>query len=128
MNGERKRRLAKLVTLQKQLKALHETRHSGYVATANAAEQEAHQLAASFDDPQSLSGLFPDIYHNRIAGAFTRRDENLVKAAQEVGRLAAASLRANMVEDAYREVARLVDEQAADKERLEIVERKLTGK
>ena len=68
------------------------------------------------------------LYHNRIAGAFTRRDENLTRAAEEVSRLATASLRANMVEDAYREVARLVDEQTADKERLEIVERKLTGK
>lgn len=128
LSGDRKKRLAKLVALQKQLKAFHETRHSGYVATANAAEQEAQQLAARFDDPQSLSALFPEIYHSRIAGAFTRRDENLTKAAEEVGRLATASLRANMVEDAYREVARLVDEQAADKERLEIVERKLTGK
>lgn len=61
MSGERKKRLAKLVTLQNQLKALHETRHSVYVATANAAEREAHQLAARFDDPDSLSGLFPDI-------------------------------------------------------------------
>jgi hypothetical protein len=125
---DRKKRLAKLVVLQRQLKAFHETRHSGHIAAANAAEQEARQLAERFDDPHSLSGLFPQIYHNRIAGAFTRRDASLSKAAEEARRLATASLRANMVEEAYRDVARQVDEQAADKERLENVERKLTGK
>ena len=41
--------------------------------------------------------------------------------------MAAATLRTNMVEDSYRDVSRAVDEKAADKERLEIVERKLTG-
>ena len=128
MSVDRKKRLAKLVVLQQQLKDFHETRHSGHIAAANAAEEEARRLAERFDDPQSLSALFPEIYHNRIAGAFVRRDENLSKAAEEARRVAAASLRVNMVEEAYRDVARRVDEKAADRERLEIVERKLTGK
>lgn len=127
MSIDRKKRLAKLVVLQQQLKAFHETRRSGHIAAANAAEQEARQLAERFDDPQSLSALFPEIYHSRISGAFTRREESLSKAAEEARRVAAASLRVNMVEDAYREVARQVDERTADKERLEIVERRLTG-
>jgi ABC-type transporter Mla subunit MlaD len=125
---DRKKRLAKLVVLQQQLKAFHETLRSGHIAAANAAEQEAQQLAGRLDDPDSLSALFPQLYHNRIASAFARRDESLSKAADEARRLTAASLRANMVEEAYRGVARKVDEHAADKERLEIVERKLTGK
>lgn len=124
MSVDRKKRLAKLVALQQQLKAFHETRHSGHVAAAQAAEQEARQLAERFDDPDSLSSLFPEIYHSRIAGAFTRRDESLSKAAEEARRVTAATLRAGMVEEAYREVARQVDEQAADRERLEIIERR----
>lgn len=129
MSVDRKKRLAKLVTLQRQLKALHETRHSSHISDANAAQEEARQLADRLDHPDSLSALFPQLYHNRIAGAVTRREESLSKAAEEARRVATASLRANMVEEAYREVARQVDEQTADKERLENVERKLkTGK
>lgn len=125
MDAARKKRLAKLVKLQRQLKEFHEARHSGHVAAAIAAEEEARQLVERFDDPTSLSSLFPEIYHNRISGAFGRRDHSLTLAAEEAQRVTAATLRANRVHDAYREVARQVDERAADKERLEIVERKL---
>lgn len=127
MSVERKKRLAKLVVLQRRLKAFHETRHSGHVAAANAALDEAQELARRFDDPGSLSGLFPEVYHNRIAGALARREHSIASADDEARLVAAATLRANMVEDSYRDVARHVDEKAADKERLEIVERKLTG-
>ena len=127
MSADRKKRLAKLVYLQRQLKAYHETRHSGHVAAAQAAEEEARQIAERFDDPGSLSALFPDIYHNRIAGALQRRDHSLSQAEEEARRVATATLRVNRVEEAYREVARLVDGRAADKERLEIVERKLAA-
>jgi len=124
---ERKKRLAKLVILQRRLKAFHETRHSGHVAAAHAAEEEAYELIRRFDDPASLSSLFPEVYHARIAGAFARRDRSLAAAEEEARLVAAATLRTNMVEDSYRDVSRAVDEKAADKERLEIVERKLTG-
>ena len=127
MSAERKKRLAKLVVLQRRLKAFHEMRHSAHVAAAHAAEEEAHALIGRFDDPGSLSALFPEIYHARIAGAFARRDSSLAAADEEAQRVATATLRASKVEDAYRDVSRAVDEKAADKERLEIVERKLTG-
>lgn len=127
MDPARKKRLAKLVKLQRQLKALHETRHSGHVAAAVAAEEEARALIERFDDPGSLSALFPEIYHSRISGAFGRRDRSLTLASEEAQRVTTATLRADRVAEAYREVARVVDERAADKERLEIVERKLVG-
>lgn len=127
MSAERKKRLAKLVVLQRRLKDFHETRHSGHVAAAHAAEDEARELIRRFDDPASMSSLFPDVYHARITGAFARRDRSLAAAGEEARLVAAATLRTNMVEDAYRDVSRDVDEKAADKERLEIVERKLTG-
>ncbi len=65
----RQQRLKKLVAVQEQLKALHETRRATLLAEAHAAEAEAHALAQRFDEPNSLSGLFPDLYNRRIAGA-----------------------------------------------------------
>ncbi|RWX58286.1 hypothetical protein EN780_37260, partial [Mesorhizobium sp. M4B.F.Ca.ET.089.01.1.1] len=62
----RKERLRKLVKVQEQLKALHETRHATFVAAAGAAEAEARELVEHFDADQSLAGLFPDLYHRRI--------------------------------------------------------------
>ena len=127
MSAERQKRLAKLVDLQRRLKAFHETRHSGHVAAAHAAEEDARDLIQRFDDPASLSALFPEVYHARIAGAFAQRDRSLAAADDEARLVATATLRTNMVEDAYRDVSRAVDEKAADKERLEIVERKFKG-
>lgn len=127
MSVERKKRLAKLVSLQRRLKDFHETRRSSHLAAARAAEEEARELIRRFDDPASLSSLFPEIYHAHISGAFARRDRSLAAAQEEARLVAAATLRTNIVEDSYRDVSRLVDEKLADKERLEIVERKLTG-
>ena len=40
----RKERLKKLVSVQEQLKALHEMRHAGFLAEAASAESEAAEL------------------------------------------------------------------------------------
>lgn len=125
MSVERKKRLAKLVMLQHKLKALHEAKHAGHLAAANTAEAEAREIAERSDDPASLASLFPEVYHNRIAAAFARRDGHLANAAEEARTLAAINLRTGKVEDAHREATRKVDEDAAAKERLENVERKL---
>jgi len=126
MSLERQRqRLAKLVTLQHQLKALHETRHAGHLAAAGAAEEEARQIAGRFDDPASLATLFPEVYQNRIAAAFTRRDFHLERAAEEARNVVAVTLRTRRVEESYRDVARRVEEDAAAMERLENVERRI---
>lgn len=73
----RKDRLKKLVKVQEQLTALHETRHATFLAAANAAEAEARELIGHFDQDNSLSGLFPDLYHRRIAQAVVRQEKSL---------------------------------------------------
>lgn len=120
----RRDRLKKLVAVQEQLKALHETRHAGLVAQAIAAETEAHALVESFGNAADTAQLFPDLYHRRISSALARKQHNLELAGAEVGRIAAATARTNMVERAYREELRRDERDSADRERLEIIERK----
>ncbi|TIW86588.1 MAG: hypothetical protein E5V59_28490, partial [Mesorhizobium sp.] len=98
----RKDRLKKLVKVQEQLKALHETRHATFLAAAGAAETEAKELVGHFDQSGSLSALFPDLYHRRIAQAVVRQEANLAYAKQEASLIAAATARTNMVERAYK--------------------------
>lgn len=120
----RKDRLKKLVVVQEQLKALHETRHAGYVAQAVAAEAEAQALTESFGNAQDMAELFPDLYHRRISAALARKQINLGLASHEAGKVATATARTNMVERAYRDVRRQDERDSADRERLEILERK----
>jgi hypothetical protein len=120
----RKERLKKLVQVQEQMKALHETRHAGFLAAASTAEAEARDLVGHFDKADSLSGLFPELYHRRISQAVLRQDVNLESARQEVSLIAAATARANMVERAYREVRTRDERESADRERLDLIAQK----
>lgn len=120
----RKDRLKKLVEVQEQLKALHEMRRAGFLAKAVAAGQEAADIAARFDAPDSLSTLFPEIYQQRIAAALAERDRNIEAARLETGNLATATARTNMVERAYRDARREHERQRSDRERLELIEQK----
>ena len=61
--------LKRLLIVQEQLKALHETCHAGFVANAIAAEAEAQSLSDSFDSTDGIPQLFPELYHRRIKGA-----------------------------------------------------------
>ncbi|WP_378948938.1 hypothetical protein [Mesorhizobium sp. ANAO-SY3R2] len=122
--ASRRDRLKKLVVVQEQLKALHETRHAGFVAQAIAAETEAHALVESFGNSTNTAQLFPDLYHRRISSAQARKQHNLELASAEAGRIATATARTNMVERAYREERRRDERDSADRERLEIIERK----
>ena len=74
--ASRKERLRKLVVVQEQLKSLHETRHAGYVAAAAAAQEEAFDLVSRFDAPESMAGMFPELYHRRISAAISRHQDN----------------------------------------------------
>ena len=121
----RRERLRKLVEVQEQLKALHETRRAGLLAEAADADEEARTLAERFDADDSLAVLFPDIYHNRIAGALARRDARLAAARLEAGLLATATARTNMVERAYQTERRADERQRGDRERLDLIEQKL---
>jgi hypothetical protein len=117
----RLQRLKKLLAVQEQLKALHEVRHAGFVAEASAAKQEAADLVDRFNANDSLSALFPDIYHRRIGSALAREDANRGLAKGEAAKLATATARTNMVERSYREV-RLTDErEKGDRDRLDLI-------
>ena len=122
---DRRDRLKKLVHVQEQLKAVHEMNRAGHLFRARQAEEEARDIAARFDQADSLSDLFPELYHRRVGQATARQHESDGMARDEAGRIAMATARTNMVERAYREAARLVERDDEDKERLEIVERSL---
>ena len=118
-------RLKKLLTLQEQLKAMHEMRHAGFVTEAVAAKQEAADIVDRFNAEDSMSALFPEVYHRRIGSALTREDTNRKYASSEAAKVATAAARTNMVERTYRE-ARVADErERGDKERLEIIAQRL---
>ncbi|MER8413161.1 hypothetical protein [Mesorhizobium sp. M0618] len=122
----RKDRLKKLVKVQEQLKALHETRHATFLAAASTAEAEAKELVGHFDQADSLSALFPDLYHRRIAQAVVRQEANLASARQEANLIAAATARTNMVERAYKDVRDRDERERSDRERLDIIAQKRT--
>ena len=116
-------RLKRLVRLQKQIKALHETRHATHVSQAASARQEAAELIDSLNAASPLPGLFPDLYNRRIGAAMGRETHELAQADIEAGRVATATARTNIVERAWREASRLEERDAAEKETLESVER-----
>ncbi len=119
-------RLKKLLAVQEQLKALHEVRRAGFVAEAAAAKQEAQDLVAHFNASETMSALFPDVYHRRVGAALAREDANRSMAEKEAGRLATATARTNMVERSYREVRKNDDRQKGDRERLDIIGQRLS--
>ncbi|MBZ9818637.1 hypothetical protein [Mesorhizobium sp. CA4] len=120
----RKDRLKKLVKVQEQLKALHETRHAGFLAAAVKAEAEARELIERFDTDSSLGSLFPEIYHRRITDALGRQERNLENARREVSLIATATARTNMVERAYKDERRRDERERSDRERLDLIMQK----
>jgi hypothetical protein len=120
----RRERLKKLVVVQEQLKALHETRHATLLSQAHEAQAEARSLVERFDAADSLSGLFPDLYHRRIANAVTRQEQNLEAASQEASSIIAATARTNMVERAYKDVSRREERERGDRDRLDLIGQK----
>jgi hypothetical protein len=123
--ASRSERLKRLVKLQGQIKALHETRHATHLSQAAAAERDAAELLEALNASSPLPTLFPDIYNRRITAAIDRQEKETTKAREEAGRVATATARTNIVERAYREATRLEERGAAEKEQLENVERKL---
>lgn len=124
----RSQRLKRLVKLQEQIKALHETRHATYVAEANAARADATELLAALNAASPLPGLFPDLYNRRIGDAFALEEQKTAKAKHEQGQVATATARTNIVERAWRDALRSEERSAAEKEQLENVERRATDR
>lgn len=122
---DRVKRLKKLLTLQEQLKAMHELRHAGFVAGAVAAKTEAAEIVERFNAEDSLSALFPEVYHRSIGSALSREEANMKLAAGEAAKVATATARSNMVERTYREARSADERERGDKERLEIIGQRL---
>ena len=123
MDARRLKRLTKLVQVQRQIQALHETRHANHLANSVAAEREAHDLIEQFDSGTLSSTLFPDLYHNRISNAFARRDHEQDLAQGEVGHIVSATLRADKTDKTRREAAKTFEEKSEERQRLDVAAR-----
>lgn len=122
----RAQRLKRLVKLQEQIKALHETRHATHLAQAAEARRDAAELLEALNAASPLPGLFPDLYNRRIGAAIDREANEMKEAHQEATNVATATARTTIVERAYREAFRLEEREAADKEQLEAIERSVS--
>ena len=123
MSEERKRRLAKLVRLERRLKSVHETRHAGHLAAASRSAEDAAAISARIDAPDSLSGLFPELYHRHVEASLAAREKSLEQARREEKAIAAATIRATRVGERYRDAARAVEEHASALELQELIDR-----
>lgn len=121
----RAQRLKRLVRLQTQIKALHETKHATYLAQAASARKDAAELLDALNAASPLPGLFPDLYNKRITAAVDREEKEMLRAKDEAGRVATATARTNIVEKAYRDAFRLEEREAAEKDQLESIERRV---
>ncbi|MCO5080201.1 MAG: hypothetical protein M9955_00940 [Rhizobiaceae bacterium] len=117
----RVQRLKKLLAVQEQLKALHETRHAGHLAEAATAAREAVEIGERADAEDSLSNLFPDLYSRSIANAVAREERSRALASEEMRQIARATARTNLVERNYRDARRQDEREKGDRERLEAV-------
>ena len=117
----RKERLCKLVKVQEQLRSLHETRHAVHLAAEMRSKAGAADLIERFDAADTLSGLFPDLYHRRIGMALAESEASAELARQEADRVATARARTNVVERAYRAERQWDERRAADRERLDLI-------
>lgn len=123
MDARRLKRLTKLVQVQRQIQALHETRHASHLASANAADREALELVERFDSGTAMSSLFPELYHQRISRAFATRDEQRDLATQEARHIISATLRADKTDKARREMGKVLDEKTEERQRLDLAAR-----
>lgn len=107
---DRVKRLGKLLDVHATLESLGEARRAAHLAQARLAREEAQALAARFDDAQSLSALFPALYHARIQNALAAAQAAEAEAAREAEALGLLRLRA-------KGIGRLRDEAQAAAER-----------
>jgi hypothetical protein len=115
-------RLGKLLHLQQRIKQVHETRRAGFLAASAKALEEVEDLRQRSDAADSLSSVFPALYSKHIAEALDRSAKEKEKAEAEAKQVATATIRANRVEQHYREAYALEERHAEDRERLDLIE------
>ncbi len=123
MPTPRQKRLQKLVTVMQRLKDFHQAQHAAHMAEAAVAHEEAKAITETLDAGSAMTALFPELYHRRVASALERSRTSTERARQEAQRLLQADARGNALARAYREATDLSERSAADRERLEFIER-----
>lgn len=119
------KRLAKLVAVHGQLKTVHEGRRAGFLEAAHQAKAEAEALIRRFDEADSLSGLFPELYHARIEAAWTREAEQGLLAEAEARKLASLTLRERSIAEELGRLRAGAERAAAERAALDWVEARL---
>jgi hypothetical protein len=119
----RTKRLRQLIDLQQKLKAIHETRHAGYLRDAALAKAEADDLARRARETSPLADLFPGLYERRVARALERKAEMDDLAEKEARKVAAEEARTDVVRRNYRDAVRHDERANAEREILEILAR-----
>lgn len=122
----RRKRLAKLVHIQEQVKALHEARTAQHRLAAIAARDDADAIAARADAEDGLAPLFPDLYHRHVAKAQAREAQETERADQQALLAAKAGMRGDIVARSHRDVSNRLERARLQKEILEFVERGTT--
>ncbi|MEQ8296395.1 MAG: hypothetical protein RIB55_07920 [Nitratireductor sp.] len=122
---EKSRRLARLLKVQNQLRALHETQRAGHLRDAHEAEARAAEVAARKDGADSLSALFPELYERSIARAFEDRDRALTAAEAEAAKIAVETARCRLLDRDRRVAVTREERTREERDGLESVERML---
>ncbi|MER2534800.1 MAG: hypothetical protein ABTQ31_06500 [Rhizobiaceae bacterium] len=120
-------RLGKLLEVQRQMKALHETRRAGLLAEAVRAEQEAADIAARLDGGDAMATMFPELYHRRIDAALRLAGERKQAAQDEAQKVSAATLREKRIAQAHREAAGWEERLREERQRLDTITLGLAG-
>lgn len=121
-------RLTKVLALQEKLKKLHETRQATHTANARSAEAEVEEIVTAFNAEGSLSSIFPELYHARVASAAAARQQHLANAHVEAGRVAKASARVDAVRREVNVAKRADARMAEERDQIEAVSRRSPSK
>lgn len=125
--ASRTQRLKQLLDLQERLKQMHEMKRAGHLAAAAAADRDIAAVMARRTGDESLSDLFPDVYARFVDRTLERKRESERLSQEEAGKIAAAKVRAGMLERAWRGELDIEERRQQEIAGLETVERKLFG-
>lgn len=121
----RAKKLAKLLDVHAQLKEFHESRRAGFLQAEAQAKADAEAIARRFDAADSLSGMFPELYHAHIAAALAREAEARASAEAEAAKLAEIALREKSIREALRQAAARAERASAERAVLDWVESRI---
>lgn len=100
-------------------------KRAGHLAAVAAADRDIAEIMSRKTQEDSLSNLFPDIYSRFVEKTIDRRSEAQARASAEAAHVAAATVRAGMVERSWRAELEAVERKEQEVAGLEAVERKL---